>query len=539
MRRHRAMKKPQGDPGGEREAPSDPLSQAIAAVAARSQLMIGEFLARQARDRHITELFDPFQLGDAFRQMTAQMMATPERLIDAQFSLWGDYLRLWQSTADCLLGGTSDPNSAVVPPEGAAAWRQERIFDFIKQSFLLTARWVQALEGAADGGKDGGKDGGDGEIARQIDFFTTQFVEAMDPQSFFADNPDLLSLTVESSGATLVRGLDHLLGELGRASRDDRIAPARRGLAPLFSDDHIELIGWPTKAAPSVTPTAESPLLFIPPWTDSPRLFEDDPAASLLDWIASQRYAVYLLRWRLAPEEDLAGLLAGLTTAMTEIRRLSGRVALHGVGFDLGGTLLAIAQAWLAARGEDGFTSLTLLASPLDFADSGVLSVFIDEAALGSADGIAPLRLRERLRANDLLWSYVIDCFQGGQSPLPWDWLTPRADRPPVPEKLQRFYLHSLYQENALMTPGALILEDTPIDLACCDQPTFLLALSEDHLVPWRNIIAAIDHLSGRVTSLRGGRGHFRGTFARQGDGWREDWLKWLIKLNRSSRKTR
>ena len=187
------------------------LSRSMTAIAERSQKIVTEWLERQAGQNGNHGNVDPLNIGGAFLEMTARMMADPAKLMQAQMSLWQDYLRLWQSTAQRMVGVTGD--TVIEPDQGDRrfadpAWEQIQLFDYIKQSYLLSARWLQSTVRDVEGLDD--------KTAQKVDFYTRQFVDAMAPSNFLMTNPQVLRTTLESGGENLVKGLENLLEDLDR-----------------------------------------------------------------------------------------------------------------------------------------------------------------------------------------------------------------------------------------------------------------------------------------------------------------------------------
>lgn len=529
-------------------AMDDKVSQAIATIAARSQQIVTAFLDRQKQDAGVTAIFDPFQLGAAFRQMTTQMLASPASLVEAQFSLWNDYMRLWQSTAQQIWGIQPEGEDQSEASPIADRSRLE-LFAFIKQSFLLTARWLQALSLGANS---------DSDMAQKLDFYTLQMIDAMDPQEFFRHNADLLRTIDVSHYETLVSGLDHLLGALESSKSLLQPFPAPTSAAlggsRIFANDMIELYHWP---APS---PGKSPVLLLPPWTHGASLFDLTPESSLVRFLVAHGHPVYLLDWRDdRSERDLAAVLAmGPLAALAELRRRHPDTAIHAAGFDLGGTLLAACMALQAAQGGDRFASASFFGSLFDFRDHGEIAVFIGEESLrGDRNEPGQDRLLDDfLRANDLIWSYVLDCFEGELPDFPFALLHWIASKRTPPPALLRFYLQDLYQDNRLIGGEKLQLGDHRLDLRRITAPCYMLGMAEDHLAPWGSVVASSRHLGGEVRLVRAGRGHLRGlinppprsqqgfwaskpdqtdlaawekqAFYRPGSWW-DDWQRWLI----------
>jgi len=480
--------------------PSDSLSRAIATIAERSQHIVAEFLDRQARDQSIASAFDPLMIGDAFLQMTAQMLASPIKLAEAQMSMWSDYMRMWQNTAETLMGAPAEE------AKGGPDWHESDVFDFIKQTYLLTARWIHALVRKVDGL--------DEESARQIDFYTRQFIDAMDPSTLFANNPRLLQITIDSQGENLVKGLDHLLGDLERskARLADPSSPPAIGEAIATTKGKVVMRNQTAELlyyAPDSGKARQVPLLMIPSWTHKFYALDLRPANSLVKWLTDQGHRVFLLSWSgNGKDADLSGIIErGPLAALKLIKKLTGETLVNGIGVGLGGTLLAVTQAMQAIKGEEAWESASYLASPLDFREPGELSVYVAEEQLRELEeqGEADKTLVDLVRANDLIWSFIIDCFHGERSPFPFDLLCWNADSLKVAPALQRFYLHNLYQQNHLAQPG------NAFDLGKVKAPAYVLAMAEDHLAPWRGIFAGSRLLGGPVHFVRAGSGHLSG----------------------------
>jgi len=543
---------------------ADEMNRALARIAERSRQAVAEFLDRQSRDTSLTEFFDPLHIGDAFLQMTAQILAGPVQIVEAQVSLWSNYLQLWQHTARTMMGD-SGPAPA---PESGERWNETELFDFIKQSYLMSARWIQTLlrsHGALAKGD-----------ARTVDFYTRQLVDAMDPAEFFAANPELMALTVESSGDNLLRGLDHMLTEMERGKR--RVAGSALALGRdiaatpgkvVFRNAAIELLHY----APVAARAHRTPLLIVPPWNARHYLLDLGPQTSFIRWALERGHQVFALSW--APPEgadaarDFAETLSqGPLAALDAVEQATGERRVNGLGFGPGGTLLAATLGMLAARGEDRFFSATYLGTPVDFSEVGEISVFINEETLRVLDkkggaksqpeGRALSSTVDMLRANDLIWSFIIDSYLDGKTALPVELLRWTTDSLNLVTAMQDFYLRSLYQRNLLAEPGGIILQGTPIDLGGITAPAYVVAGRQDHIVPWKTAFAATSLFSGPVRFVLAPGGHAgsivcppqtaRGYWlntrrvkdaqgwlrnaALQKGSWWEDWDRWVAPLS-------
>src|SRR5260221_3741604 len=294
---------------GEQEKPViDPSAWAetMAKIAEQSQRLVSEFLSRNASDVGVQA--DPLNIGRAFLEMTSRLMSDPQKLMEAQVSLWQDYMNLWQTTARRMMGQPADP--VIQPGPGDRrfkdeAWQDNQVFDFIKQSYLLTARWLQSTVTDIDGL--------DSKSAQKVDFYTRQFVDAMAPNNFAMTNPEVLRATAESGGENLVKGLQHLLEDLERGKgklqvrmTDLNAFEVGRNLAVtpgkvMFQNNLMQLLQY----EPATEQVAKRPLLIIPPWINKFYILDLKPANSLIKWLTEQGHTVFVISW-VNPDETLA-----------------------------------------------------------------------------------------------------------------------------------------------------------------------------------------------------------------------------------------
>jgi len=528
---HPASPLPAGEArGGEGEALPDPaeLSRQMADIGGKSQQLVSEFLKRQNREEGVG-MADSLGIGTAFMEMTAHMMADPSRLVQAQLSLWNDYLTLWQRTTQRFLGGDTEP--MIEPSAGDrrfrdTAWTDNTLFDFIKQSYLLTARWLQATVREVEGI--------DERTARKVDFYTRQFVDAIAPSNFLMTNPEALRATIESKGENLLNGLKNLLDDLERgkgrlAIKMTDMEAFRIGeniaVTPgkvVFQNDLLQLLQY----APTTEKVKRRPLLIIPPWINKFYILDLRPSNSFIRWAVAQGHTVFVISW-VNPEEHLAGktfsdyMLEGPLAALDAIEQATGERDANVIGYCLGGTLLASTLAYMVVKRDNRIKSATYLVTMVDFAEAGELSVFIDEEQLSSLEE----RMNEKgylegrdmattfnmLRANDLIWSFVVNNYLLGKSPFPFDLLYWNADSTRMPAAMHSFYLRNMYQENLLVKPGGISLDGVPIDLRKVKTPSFLLSTREDHIAPWRSTYAATQLYKGPVNFVLSASGHIAG----------------------------
>ena len=405
--------------------------------------------------------------------MARSLAADPSPLIDAQMRWWDGYLRLWQQGAR-RLGGEA-PGEPVAAPAADdrrfrdPAWTESWVFDHLKQSYLLTAACVQSAVA--------GVHGLDEKDAQKLAFYTRQFVDALAPTNVLATNPTALRETVETKGENVVRGLRNLLDDL--EANDGRFAPrmsdeshftlgetiaTARGKV-VFQNDLMQLIQY----APATETVFRRPLLIVPPWINKYYVLDLRPENSFVRWAVSKGYTVFTISW-VNPDERLAEktfedyMVEGPLAALDAIADATGEREASLIGYCLGGTLSAATLACLAARGDRRVRSATFFASLVDFAEPGDLGVFIDDAQLSSLDaemaatgyldGRRMATTFSMLRANDLIWSFVVNNYLLGREPLPFDLLFWNSDSTRMPAAMHGFYLRTMYRDNLLARPG-------------------------------------------------------------------------------------
>ncbi|HEX6143690.1 MAG TPA: class I poly(R)-hydroxyalkanoic acid synthase [Geminicoccaceae bacterium] len=503
------------------------LAETMAAIAESSQKLLRDCAQRGGRVNGHDP--DPLKLHRTFLELTTRLMTDPQTLVQAQVSLWQDYLRLWQHTTQRMLGCNPDP---VAEPERGdrrfrdPAWEENALFDFIKQSYLLTSRWLVDTVNEVDGFDD--------KTRAKVDFYTRQFVDAMAPSNFVATNPEVLRTTLDSHGENLLKGLRHLLEDLekGRGKLAIKMTDTEAfelgrnlGLTPgkvVFQNDLIQLIQY----QPTTAQVYERPLLIVPPWINKYYILDLQPKNSFVKWAVDEGFTVFVISW-VNPDEGFADksfddyLSEGTLAAIQAVLDATGQKDLNAIGYCLGGTLLACTLAWMAAKGDRRVKAATFFASLVDFEDPGELGVFIDEEQLqsmddmmaekGYLDGRAMATTFNMLRANDLIWSFVINNYLLGKEPFPFDLLYWNSDSTRMPYAMHSFYLRKFYQENKLIEPGGITLGGVPIDLRAVDVPVYLLSTREDHIAPWTSTYAATQIYRGDTTFVLAGSGHIAG----------------------------
>jgi polyhydroxyalkanoate synthase len=505
------------------------LSKAMTSIAERSQRIVTDFLARQASEPASVGMADPLNIGGAFMEMTAKLMSDPAKMVEAHLNLWQDYMTLWQNTARRMMGEKPDP---VVKPDGGdrrfkdEMWEENEIFDFIKQSYLLSARWMQSVVNDVEGLDD--------KTAKKVDFYTRQFVDAMAPSNFVLTNPEVLRATIESRGENLLKGLSNLLDDLERGKGNLAIKMTdydafkvgeNIAVSPgkvVYQTDLMQLIQY----SPTTEQANEVPLIIVPPWINKYYILDLRPKNSFVKWAVDQGHTVYLISW-VNPDEKLGDktfadyMTEGTLAAIDAALAASGSDKVNMIGYCLGGTLLACTLSYMAAKGDKRVNSATFFTTMTDFREPGELGVFIDEEQLislenkmsqhGYLDGRDMATTFNMLRANDLIWSFVVNNYLLGKDPFPFDLLYWNSDSTRMPAAMHSFYLRKMYQENKLIEPGGIELLGVPMDLGRIETPVYMLSAREDHIAPWHSTYALTQHVSGPIRFVLGASGHIAG----------------------------
>ena len=507
----------------------DPIefSKAMTNLAERSQRIVADFLSHQSGDG--LGMADPLNIGSAFLEMTTRLMTDPAKLLQSQMSLWQAHMDLWQSTARRLMGDANARAAEPAPDDRRfkdSAWEQNQVFDFIKQSYLLSARWLQQTVREVDGL--------DEKTAQKVDFYTRQFVDAMAPSNFVLTNPEVLRATVESGGENLCKGLQNLLEDLERGKGKLRIRMTdldafrlgeNIGITPgkvVFQTDLMQLLQY----EPTTEKVYKRPLLIIPPWINKFYILDLREKNSFIKWAVSQGFTVFVVSW-VNPDEKLADktfedyMLEGPLACLDAIQKATGEPDCNVIGYCLGGTLLAATLAYMATKKDKRIASATFFTTLVDFKEPGELGVFIDEEQLaalearmsekGYLEGSAMANTFNMLRANDLIWSFVVNNYLLGKDPFPFDLLYWNSDSTRMPAAMHSFYLRKMYQENKLIEPGGITLAGVPLDLTKIKLPAYILSAREDHIAPWRTTYTATQLYKGPVRFVLGASGHIAG----------------------------
>ncbi len=464
------------------------------------------------------------------------------RLAKLQTEYLQNQARLWVS----LMQG--DGAATVAAPEpgdrrfAAKAWRENSYYDYLRQSYLLLSAYLKELAEGAELR---------GQAKERLRFSVQQWLDAMSPANFAATNPEALREAIDSNGESLTKGLANLIADMrkGRISQTDESAfEVGRNLATtpgevIYQNELIQLIQY----RPSAGHVGRRPLVMVPPCINKYYILDLQPENSFVRYAVEAGHTVFMVSWRnVGPEQGRLTwddyIEQGVFEAFRVAREISGADRVNALGFCVGGTLLGAALAVMAAKGEDTVASVTYLTTMLDFSETGQIGLFVDEssveareAAIGGG-GVLPgsdlAFVFSSLRANDLVWPYVVNNYLKGGAPAAFDLLFWNADSTNLPGPMYCYYLRNTYLENRLRQTDALVNCGVPVDLGKVRLPSFILATREDHIVPWRSAYRSLELLGGDKTFVLGASGHIAGVINPASKNRRSFWTGGLYRLD-------
>jgi polyhydroxyalkanoate synthase len=424
-------------------------------------------------------------------------------------------------------------------------WAQSPSASWTAQMYLLNSRTLMRLADSLQG---------DEKTRARVRFAVQQFVDAMSPSNYFALNPDAQKKALATGGESIAHGVRQLIDDLkqGHLSQtDETVFEIGRNVATtegtvVFENDYLQLIEY----TPLTDRVHERPILFVPPCINKYYILDLQPENSLIRYTVAEGHRVFVVSWR-NPDEAMAArtwddyIEDAVIRAIRVVQEITGADTINTLGFCVGGTLLSTALGVLAARGEHPAESLTLLTTFLDFSDTGVLDLFIDEASvqmreitLGEQAPGGPRLLKggelattfSFLRPNDLVWNYVVGNYLKGEKPPAFDLLYWNSDSTNLPGPWFCWYLRHTYLSNELRVPKRLTVCGERLDLSAIEAPTFLYGSREDHIVPWKGAFESTRILGGPKRFVLGASGHIAGVInppaAKKRSYWTNDDLK-------------
>ncbi|MBS1171698.1 MAG: poly-beta-hydroxybutyrate synthase [Proteobacteria bacterium] len=504
------------------------VAKTYAEVAQRASKLITEHMQRQIK-RGVSAPTDELGIAQAFMDMMAKLLANPYKLAQAQMNLVWDYFSLWQHSMLRFMGMEATPIAAPAKGDNRfkdEQWEEHFLFDFIKQSYLISARHIHDVVSNVKGLDD--------NTQKKVNFFTRQYIDALSPSNFALTNPEVFRETVKSHGQNLIKGFNNLLrdieegdGSLRIKMTDTTAFEMGRNVATtpgkvIFQNELMQLLQF----TPSTKEVFKRPVLIFPPWINKYYIMDLREKNSLIKWLVDQGHSVFVISW-VNPDEKLAQagfdeyLTTGALAAVDKVCEQAGVNEINAVGYCLGGTLVSTTLAWMAAKKDKRIVSGTFFTTMIDFSLPGELGVFIDDKAIsglekkmaerGYLEGSEMAGTFNMLRANDLIWSFVVNNYLMGKDPFPFDLLFWNSDSTRMPAKMHSFYLRNFYMKNLLKEPGGVEIAGVPMDLTKIKVPAYFISTVEDHIAPWKSTYLGAQLFSGPVRFVLGGSGHIAG----------------------------
>ena len=470
-----------------------------------------------------------------FSEVAQHWLADPGKAGATQSALMRDYLQLAGATAQRMTGAGALP---VVTPEAGdnrfndPEWSRNPYFDFWKQAYLITTRWLEQVLDETEGL--------DERTRQRAEFYLKQLASALSPSNFPLTNPVVLRETLSSNGRNLLDGMANFMRDLDKSGdvlsisqTDVEAFEVGRNIATtpgkvIFQNDLVQLIQY----APTTDSVYATPLLIVPPWINKFYILDLGPQKSFIRYMVSQGFTVFVLSW-VNPDERLKDktfeeyMTEGLLAATDAAKRETGVEKVNVIGYCVGGTLLGTALAYLAARGEEPFASATFFAAQVDFTKAGDLMLFIDDTQLkaleemmaerGFLDGSRMASVFNLLRPKDLIWPYIVNNYMLGKKPFPFDLLFWNQDSTRMTPANHKFYLREFYHDNKLAR-GQMSIGGVKLDLSKVKLPIYELCAKEDHIAPAKSVFIGSRLFGGRVTYVVAGSGHIAGVINPPGE---------------------
>lgn len=479
-------------------------------------------------------IMDPLQIGDSWQKLMTLMWAQPDKAFAAQIDFWQRYQQMLQ--------GTAPAPAAFDRRFKDERWNTHPYFAHLRQSYQLLTDWWQERIATLDNI--------DEKTRMRLGFAMRQVLDAASPSNMWWSNPEVLEATLKQRGQNLLKGMDQLLADFGSTDTSrPRITMAKpqafalgKNLAMtpgsvVYENELLQVIQY----APQTETVYKTPLIIIAPWINKYYILDLQPENSLIQWAVQQGHTVFVTSWASATEahrdigfEDY--LEKGLWAAVEAAQQATGEYEVNVVGYCIGGTLTTMGLAEKAAKHEKSpIKSVTFFTTLIDFAEAGELTLFTDEQHIahieklmeesGYLDAWHLHTTFNLLRANDLIWSFVVNNYLLGKEPFPFDLLHWNSDSTNIPAKAHSFYLREMYLHNKLAQPDAMVINDTPLDVGQIETPVYFLSTREDHIAPWHATYQGAQLWGGDVTFVLAGSGHIAGVINPPAKGKYGYWL--------------
>ena len=495
-----------------------------AAQIARAAAERSDFGQQQA-DAQVTPIEQVVKTLGAVAQ---SYMSDPQRLMEAQMQLWQSYSQLWQNAWSRVLGENAAPLATPSHNDKRFKdkdWQEHAVFDFLKQFYLISANWAQDLVSKAEGLDD--------HTRHKARFYVEQIANALSPSNFALTNPEVLRTTLATNGANLVEGLKHLEEDLKSSDGRLRIKQSDTSAFALgkniamtpgkvvFRNDILELIQY----TPTTAEAFEIPLLIVPPWINKFYILDLNPQKSFIRWAVENGLTVFVVSWVNADEAQGRKSFSdymrdGFLAALAAVQDATGAEKVNTIGYCIGGTLVAAALGYMAAKNDHRINAVTFFTTQVDFEKAGDMLVYVDEEQVKWIEGrmedkgyLPGSRMADAfnlLRSNDLIWSFVVNNYMLGKDPMPFDLLYWNSDSTRMPAGVHSFYLRECYLGNKL-AKGKMVLDNVRIDLKKVKIPVYNLAARDDHIAPLQSVFRVGQFMGGETRLVIAGSGHIAG----------------------------
>ncbi len=561
---------------------SNPLVKALFDAYKQTQPLLERYLENYNHEKTMEQFaafnFDPLNVQESYLEFLDRIAQNPNKFLEIQAAYAQDWMHLWFESVNRFMG--EDVHTIIEPEVGdrrfkAPEWQESALFDFIKQSYLLTCKHVEKTIREVDGLSDKQKE--------KLHFQAKLFNSALSPSNFLLTNPEVLNETIKTGGENLVKGFNNLIKDLERGHGElnirttnyeafkfgENIATTKGQV--VYQNDLIQLIQY----EPKTEKTYKTPLLIVPPWINKYYILDLRAGNSLIEWAVEQGHTVFVISW-VNPGAELSQktfedyMNEGVLDAMDQVQDTTGEEKINLVGYCLGGTLLATTLAYLASKKQDKrVESATFLTTLINFEHAGDMKLFLDDHQLenlnrvmkekGVLSGKEVQKTFSLMRANDLIWSFVVNNYLMGREPFPFDLLYWNDDCTNMPAAMHSFYLRNMYRDNKLIEAGGINMNNTPIDLSKVKTPCYFLSTKEDHIAPWKATYEGAKLMGDNVTFTLAASGHIAGVInapnknkycywtnkklgenhedwlegAKQAEGsWWPTWEKWVSKYS-------
>ncbi len=510
------------------------LGKAILEAYENAQPVFEEYMEKYSSPEAAEELasfnFDPMNIRATYLDFLDKVSQNPEKYFEIQTEFMQDWMNLWQNSVNKFMGEESQAPTSDIKADRrfkSPEWQESALFDFIKNSYLLTCQHVDRTIGSVDGLDDKQKE--------KLKFQAKLLTDAMSPTNFAVTNPDVIKETISSGGQNLVKGFENLINDLKRGHGDLNISTTNYDAFELgkniavtkgsviYQNDLMQLIQY----EPKTEKVFKTPLLIIPPWINKYYILDLREGNSLVEWMVEQGHTVFMISW-VNPTAELAEkkfedyMFEGILDAITQIQKATKEEQVNAMGYCLGGTLLTTTLAYLTSKKDaDKIASATFLTTLIDFEHAGDMKLFLDDEQLehlekmmskhGVLSGKELQKTFSLMRANDLIWSFVVNNYLLGKEPFPFDLLYWNDDCTNMPAAMHRFYLRNMYRDNKLVEKGGITIDGVDIDISKIKTPCHFVSTKEDHIAPWIATYAGAQRIKSDVTFTLAASGHIAG----------------------------